>query len=1044
MFGNKRQPWKDMKGRKKRWAEEIERQIDEKRATETGSTTNGSLSGSPSESAPSGGQRQLNAGRDDVSAPSSTATTPGRHDSKVKKKRGGKKAKLEKEKWMKAKDLAMYGAVQGSSDQVDKDEEEDEVVREHDEDEEAVDEMEDVKATDEKEADLMDHDESEADHDQGGEEEACNDEDIIEEDAEDEDDEESRKPRSVATKEDQPTATPTVIPRSQTTLKQKPSKSAGLPGWLVHPITISPALTASEESSINNPSLGLSAKTITRLQNMSTHNGGEPITHLFPVQQAVIPRLLKSRYAASTTSSTSIHSVDGVPSPMAPVLGDLCVSAPTGSGKTLSYVLPILESLQTRIIVRLRALIVVPTRDLAIQVKSTFDALLASGNNGPNGIKVGMVTGSKSFLAEQKALVDLGLAPTTALTRAAWGLNNALREPVDVETSGPGMGSSKIDVLIATPGRLTDHIKSTKGFTLQHLRYLVMDEADRLLNQNYQGWLDLVLKAAAGIDVQSRDQGILAWDPLSGPPGVLRQQEEAQRKAKEMGREKGKYWVDLGFEVNALGMPLHTIHNPAAKAATAKDGANSSKSSSEGASWANYHLHSRLQKLLFSATLTRNPEKIASLHLHNPVYIAVSTPPTTGASSSSEGPQANGGIDMVHPDRDITMNQTKEESERYVAPPTLSEYMIIAADTAAKPLILLHLLFQKNLKGVLIFAKSVEAAHRLSALINLFANRRSSSKSAAAPSNKSSNKKSSSSSSSSSSEQIVASHAITSEVTPAERLKLLQQFSQGTLPILTCSDVASRGLDLGSSVTTVINYDAPLRAKTYVHRVGRTARAGRSGSTYTLVEVKEARFFKKEMTKVGRVDEEVLGSDGVKRMERKRVKKVKVSESDLAELDADYEIALGALGDIVKGKQGGNEVVVADGEEGEEEAEEDGNESADGEDGEQEEHDSEEMDDDDDDDDDDVEEHISVVVKPSSLHGKASVSTAPGDHGDQMELDASSSENANSKLLVDSFMRLDALLNRVMMGQPMKTSSQSETAASVDPVTRKLLEGWVL
>ena len=61
-----------------------------------------------------------------------------------------------------------------------------------------------------------------------------------------------------------------------------------------------------------------------------------------------------------------------------------------------------------------------------------------------------------------------------------------------------------IDVLVCTPGRLIDHMQSTPGFTLQHLEFLVIDEADRLLNQSYADWTHRVFAAALRPALEAR------------------------------------------------------------------------------------------------------------------------------------------------------------------------------------------------------------------------------------------------------------------------------------------------------------------------------------------------------------------------------------------------------------------------------------------------------------------------------------------------------------------------------------------------------------
>jgi len=78
-----------------------------------------------------------------------------------------------------------------------------------------------------------------------------------------------------------------------------------------------------------------------------------------------------------------------------------------------------------------------------------------------------------------------------------------------------------------------------------------------------------------------------------------------------------------------------------------------------------------------------------------------------------------------------------------------------------------------------------------------------------------------------------ATASITGDLDQRKRMKVLTRFREGTLPILVATDVASRGLHI-DGVTHVINYDLPQDPEDYVHRIGRTARAGAAGRAITL------------------------------------------------------------------------------------------------------------------------------------------------------------------------------------------------------------------
>lgn len=136
---------------------------------------------------------------------------------------------------------------------------------------------------------------------------------------------------------------------------------------------------------------------------------------------------------------------------------DICASATTGSGKTAAFILPILERLlyrNTHAAVT-RVLILMPTRELAVQCHSVIMNLAKYSN----GINAALVTGGMSV---KKQEMDLRSRP---------------------------------DIIVATPGRVLDHLLNTRAFDLGDIEILVLDEADRLLELGFMEQLEQVVKS---------------------------------------------------------------------------------------------------------------------------------------------------------------------------------------------------------------------------------------------------------------------------------------------------------------------------------------------------------------------------------------------------------------------------------------------------------------------------------------------------------------------------------------------------------------------
>ncbi|KAI9838061.1 MAG: hypothetical protein M1819_006216 [Sarea resinae] len=605
---------------------------------------------------------------------------------------------------------------------------------------------------------------------------------------------------------------------------------SALPHWLSEPITVS------SKDTISFKSLQISPKLASSLESRGYREA-------FAVQAAVLPLLLPGHNQQS---------------------GDVCVSAATGSGKTLAYVLPMVEDLRVNVIRKLRGLIVVPTRELVTQACDVCD-LIAAGS----GLQIGTAVGSRHLRAEQELLIKKGqkydpegyrnIQSASEDWRSKGRYDDrdlSVEEGLDILPDHVVEYSSKVDILICTPGRLVDHMRSSKGFTLNHVSWLIIDEADRLLNQSFQGWLDLVMTAIEG--ERPRNQ-------LSKREQIL------------------------------LDMEYPTEKRP-------------------------------LRKVVLSATMTKDIQKLSGLKLRKPKLVVVDNV----GNVSAENEARTGAMTAI---------------ETYDLPTTLTEHAIAVGDSSEKPLYLLQLLRiileQEDATGSEPphnADDSDETSSSGSSDSSVSGDDETSSDESvvSSDSSDSSGTSSSGSSSSNSSNNLFsarkdsvqksdgsrASHGVliftnnnenatrlsfllaklhpsfapitaslTKSSATSEGRKVLRAFRSGKLSILVASDRASRGLDL-PSLGHIINYDISTSVTAYVHRVGRTARAGHDGQAWTFYSHSEARWFWNDIAK----------GQQIRRKEDQKVERFKLDPKAIdQEGRRRYEEALKALQDEVRG-----------------------------------------------------------------------------------------------------------------------------------------------
>ncbi|KAI4189202.1 MAG: hypothetical protein L6R41_001645 [Letrouitia leprolyta] len=605
----------------------------------------------------------------------------------------------------------------------------------------------------------------------------------------------------------------TPIPQSPQLFDAAPmSNFSTLPGWLQKPVVASGVEPVSFDGLPMHPSIRSSLK-------------AKGFTQAFTIQSVVLPLLLQGEFQHD---------------------GDLCISASTGSGKTFAYTIPIIEALREKPITRLRGLIIVPTRELVSQVREVLE--LCSTDSG---LKIGTACGSKNLREEQDTLI---------LRQQRYNPNAYQQEQhKDIDEDEEVMNwdiesveeqdlaedlvdyvdeySSKVDILVCTPGRLIEHLQHTRGFVLDHVQWFVVDEADRLLDESYQKWIDIVVSA-------------LEYQNL--PSSLESQMMQRYHLLRKREIRKIILSATISRDISKLNelklrrpklVVFHSEHLPKQMDNGIVEQTPKPEQSMQ------IQLPLTLQEISIQIRDEENkPLYLIELLKQLPVndsqtpdkYTSINTNGRRGGSTSDHNSLSSESISSSSVSSSVTTSAGSESEA------TSDRYETEVQRSLSRP----------RVRGSLVFAHSTSSAHRLSRLLSML-----------------------------SPEQASAAATLTKSSAKLSR-RILSQFGSGKLNTIISTDRASRGLDI-PGLAHVINYDMPPSANSYIHRVGRTARAGRVGKAITLVGWKEGRWFWNE---IGR-------GQGIQRGDRKITRQtLKEAGWDAGELEQ-YAESLKQLGE---------------------------------------------------------------------------------------------------------------------------------------------------
>lgn len=608
------------------------------------------------------------------------------------------------------------------------------------------------------------------------------------------DDRPVKRPRKEQSQSHKPAPKP-----SATTSNDQPSKPRA-------PTQIISSLFSSNPKIEHASSSGSSFKTNTKPSNAPLNDsssftglGLDPliISHLSEkmsiqkptsIQRSALPALL----AAPTDPSSS---------------RDVFIQSQTGSGKTLSFLLPIIQDLLPlsslsyidRSVGTL-AIIIAPTRELAKQISDVLERLLT---------------------LRLRSKEDSDGTSTERLTR--W-LVSGLLTGGSTRTHEKARLRKGIPILVATPGRLLDHLQNTTSLDVGKCRWLVLDEADRLMELGFEETIKGIV------------QGL-----------------EGRRKLAVQAYKEGQNVESVGWD------------------------------------W-----ERRRRTVLCSATMKEDVQKLAGLTLQNPLMVKATENdiPLPISATTGDG------------EKDAAVTST----EKFTPPSQLAQkYVVVPLKLRLVTLVALlrSLLSQNstNKRGskIIVFLSctdSVDFHWRLLSSSTMedeeavgSSDDDSDEEENADSDGSTTNTKPSKRPSSSIGEKIEGKSPLLPEASIfrlhgslplATRLASLKGFSalpssspnSPTASILLCTSVASRGLDL-PLVRAVVQYDLPTEggATEYVHRVGRTARAGKGGEAWSIVAPSEAEWVKwvenrmQGSTEAGAADGKEKGAariDGVK------------------------------------------------------------------------------------------------------------------------------------------------------------------------------------